>query len=197
MRRQALAALIGVGMMMGVAEARPWNDPNGRVTFDAPGGWVMEVTRSDPGTIVIAGSANNECYVLATPNAATASASVDALRRARAPTAEAWATVANGMRSMFPSGGATVTSQTSDTSGFWPVQRADFSGGTRPVTAALQSRPGMDLMAFCWTYGGGDATATYENFFRSMGHPNDATWQAGAAPTGTAPAPAATTTPAG
>lgn len=182
MRRQALAALIGVGMIVGVAEARPWNDPNGRVTFDAPAGWVMEVTRSDPGTIVIAGSANNECYVMATPNAATASASVDQLRRSRAPTAEAWAGVANGMRPMFPNGGAAVTSQSSDTSGFWPIQRADFSGGTRPVMAALSSRPGVDLLAFCWTYGGPDATATYESFFRSLAHPNDATWQAGAAP---------------
>lgn len=198
MRRQALAALIGVGMIVGVAEARPWNDPNGRVNFDAPAGWVMEVTSSNPGTFVVAGSADNECYVMATPNQATASASVDALRRARAPTPEAWAAVANSVRSMFPSGGAAVTSQSTDSAGFWPIQRANISGGTRPVTAALSSRPGIDLLAFCWTYGGPDATATYETFFRTLAHPNDTTWQAGAAPTGSAPAPAAATpAPAG
>jgi hypothetical protein len=47
------------------------------------------------------------------------------------------------------------------------------------VTAALQSRPGIDLMAFCWSYAG-DATATFDALFRSVSHPNDATWQAAA-----------------
>jgi hypothetical protein len=59
------------------------------------------------------------------------------------------------------------------------MQRAQFGGAERPVTAALQSRPGIDLMAFCWSYGG-DATATFDALFRSVSHPNDATWQAAA-----------------
>jgi hypothetical protein len=195
MRSFALAAVIGVGMTLGgVAAAREWNDPNGRVKFDAPSGWVMEVTRAEPGTIVIAGSANNECYVMATPNDATASATVDRMLRARAPSAESWAAAANSMRPMFPSGGAVVAGQSSDTTGFWPIHKATFSGGQRPVVAALQSRPGLDLMTFCWTYGGPDASATYDAFFRSVGHPNDATWQAQATP---AAAPAPTPAPAG
>lgn len=180
MRGIALAAVMGVSLVAGgVAVARPWNDPNGRVNFDAPAGWIMEVRRASPQTIVLAGSADNECFVLATPNSVTANATPDRVRRTADPLApDAWTTAANSVAPMFPSRSAQLTSQTVDTSGFWPVQRAEFSGATRPVTAALQSRPGIDLMAFCWTYGGGDASATYDALFRSMAHPNDATWQA-------------------
>jgi len=182
MRGLALAAVIGVGMTLGgVAAAREWTSPNGRITFDAPSGWVMEVRASDPQTVVIAGNANNECYVLAVPNAGTANATPGAARRMATPTPEQWTSVANAMRPMFPSQNATVTGQSSDSTGFWPIQRAEFSGAERPVMGALQGRPGVDLMAFCWTYGGPDATATYESFFRSLGTPNDAALQAAAA----------------
>lgn len=181
MRGIALAAVIGVGLVAGgVAAARPWNDPNGRVNFDAPAGWIMEVRRASPQTIVLAGSADNECYVLATPNSVTANATPDAVRRTADPLApDAWTTAANSVTPMFPSHSAQLTSQSVDTSGFWPMQRAQFSGAERPVTAALQSRPGVDLMAFCWSYAG-DATATFDALFRSISHPNDATWQAAA-----------------
>lgn len=181
MRRLALAAAIGVGLTLGgVASARPWSDPNGRFTFEAPSGWVMEVQRATPQTIVLAGDANNECYLIATPNNVTANASPDAVRRTLAePIArDAWLTLANSLRPMFPNNSAQLVSQSVDTSGFWPIQRAEFSSPERPVLAATQSRPGIDLMAFCWTYGGPDATARYEAVFRSMAHSNDATWQA-------------------
>ena len=80
MRTIALAALFGIGMAMsGAAYARTWSDPNGRVSFDTPSSWVMDVRRSDPQTIVLAGNADDECYVIATPNSLTAEASADAV----------------------------------------------------------------------------------------------------------------------
>lgn len=180
-RTTIIGGLAAMALMAGTALAEPWNDPNGRVSFEAPRGWVMEVRRASPGTIVLAGSANNECYVLATPNSATANASADRSRRATDPiAADAWVATANSISPMFPGRNASLTNQSVDTSGFWPIQRAEFGGGSRPVVAGLTSRPGIDLMAFCWTYAGGDASATYEALVRSLSHPNDAQWRASA-----------------
>lgn len=203
MRKLALAAaVVGLGMTLaGAASARVWTDPNGRVNFEAPTSWVMEVRVANPQTVVIAGNANNECYIFATPNASTASATPGAVRRVQALSAESWVATANSVRTMFPNQNATVASSSLDSvSSFWPIQRAELSGGERPVSAAIQSRPGLDLMAFCWTYAGADASATYEALFRSLANPNDAAWQqaaesepahTAAAPTTQAEAPAA------
>jgi hypothetical protein len=51
-------------------------------------------------------------------------------------------------------------------------------------------------MAFCWTYGGPDATATYNSVFRSLSHPNDAAWQTEAEQQAAARAAAAVVAPA-
>lgn len=182
MRGLALAAVVGVGLTLGgVAVARTWNDPAGRLVFDAPSGWVMEVMRDNPQTIVLAGDANNECYLIATPNSVSAHSSPDAVRHTVDQiSAQAWVDAANSVAPMFPRDSAQLVSQTVETSAFWPLQRARFGGAERPVIAALTSRPGIDLMAFCWTYGGADATARYEAVFRSMSHPQDAVWRASA-----------------
>jgi hypothetical protein len=191
MRKTLLGGLAALALMTQTAAAVPWNDPNGRVSFDAPRGWVMEVRLADPQTIVLAGSANNECYILGTPNPGTANASADRIRRLTDPlAADAWLTVANSLVPMFPERNASLVSQSVDTSGFWPIQRAEFTGGARGVIAAVTSRPGIDLMAFCWTYAGGDATATYEALFRSLSHPNEAEWRASAEQARANPAPA-------
>ncbi|MFZ2030260.1 MAG: hypothetical protein WAU68_08130 [Vitreimonas sp.] len=183
MRALKIAAIVGVGMTIaGVAFAGPWTDPAGRVNFTAPSGWVTQVQRANPQTIVLTGNANDECYVMATPNPNTASANADRVHRAVDPISpDAWVTAANAITPMFPNHSAHLTSQSVDTSGFWPIQRAQFTSAARPVIAALTSRPGLDLMAMCWTYGGADATATYESLFRSLSNSQDATWQASAA----------------
>ncbi|PZO55896.1 MAG: hypothetical protein DCF16_00720 [Alphaproteobacteria bacterium] len=177
-------------MAGGSAAAEQWNDPAGRVSFDAPRGWVVEVRRANPDTIVIAGNADNECFVLAVPNSGTRSAS--AARVIAGNTAplsnSAWSALANAATPVFPEGNARVVSQSVDTSGLWPVQRAELSGAARPVTALMVSRPGIEITALCWTYGGPDATATYEAFFRSLSHPNDAEWAAAAQAAQPAPA---------
>lgn len=194
MRKSALAAAVMcIGILAGgSAAAEPWNDPAGRVSFDAPRGWVIDVHRANPDTIVIAGNANNECYVLAVPNNGTRSASVARVIAGNTGplSNSAWAGLANAVTPVFPEGNARVVSQTVDTSGLWPIQRAELSGAARPVTAVMSSRPGIEITALCWTYGGPDATATYEAFFRSLSHPNDAEWAAAAQAAQPTPAPA-------
>jgi hypothetical protein len=184
MRALKIAAIVGAGMTIaGVAFAGPWTDPGGRVNFTTPAGWVTEIQHSPANqTIVLTGSANNECYVLTPHNAGTASAQANRIHALTDPMSAAdWQTLANSVTPMFPHHNATVTSQTVDTSGFWPIQRAQLGGAERPVTAAVAHRPGgLDLVAMCWTYGGPDATATYETFFHSLSNAQDATWQAAA-----------------
>jgi hypothetical protein len=197
MRKIALRTVFGgiaaLTLLAGAAAAETWRDPNGRFTFDAPRGWVMEVLDSDPTTVVIAGSANNECYILAIPNAGTSTATPDAMRdRMETAAPEAWVRLANAVSPMFPNNSAQLADQSVDTSNYWPIQRASFTGGERPVIAALTGRPGMDIAAFCWTYAGADATATYEALFRSLAHPSYPQ-QGGLADL--APAPAPTPTP--
>ncbi|MBX9745833.1 MAG: hypothetical protein K2X34_02960 [Hyphomonadaceae bacterium] len=197
MRKSALAAAVMcIGMMAGAASAEQWNDPAGRVSFDAPRGWVVEIRRANPDTIVIAGNADNECFVLAVPNGGTRNASVARVIAGNtAPlSSSGWSALANAATPMFPNGNARVVSQSVDTSGLWPLQRAELSGAERPVTAVMVSRPGIEITALCWTYGGPDATAIYEAFFRSLSHPNDAEWAA-AAQAAAQPPPAPTPPP--
>ena len=184
MRALKIAAIVGVGMTIaGVAFAGPWTDPAGRVNFTAASGWVTEVQRSPANqTTVLTGNANDECYVFTSQNPSTASAPPNRVHALTDPmSASDWATIANVVTPMFPHHNASASGMTVETTGFWPIQRAQLGGAERPVLAALTRRPGIDLVAMCWTYGGPDATATYESVFRSLNHANDATWQAAAA----------------
>jgi hypothetical protein len=199
MRALALAAVaVCIGMTMGgVASARTWNDPAGRVTFDAPAGWVTSPdTRVDGFTYVITGNANNECHVVAFLNANTASTPPARIKVVGADptrfTNESWTTTLNQIQRVFPGNSAHVNSTSADTSQFWPIQRAEVQGPERVVHAAMTIRPGVEIVTLCMTYDGAEPTATYDAFIRSVGHPNDATWQAAAeaAPVPATPAPA-------
>jgi len=184
MRALKIAAIVGVGMMVaGVAFAGPWTDPGGRVNFTTPSGWVTQVQHSPPNqTTVLTGNANNECYVFTSRNAGTASAPANRVHALTDQMSAAdWQALANVNVEMFPHHNASVTSQSVDTSGFWPLQIAQLSGAEPPVLAALSHRPGgLDLVGMCWTYGGPDATAAYQALFHSMSNPGDAAWQAAA-----------------
>ncbi len=199
MRALALAAVaVCIGMTAGgVASARTWNDPAGRVTFDAPSGWVTSPdTRVDGFTYVITGNANNECHVVAFPNANTTASPPARIKQAGADparfTAQTWATTLNQIQRVFPNNSANVQSTTVDTSQFWAIQRAEVQGPERTVHAAMTIRPGVEIVTLCMTYDGADPTSTYDTFIRSVGNPNDATWQAAAeaAPAPATPAPA-------
>lgn len=183
MRVSLFALALGLGLSAaGMASAAPWTDPNGRLIFDAPAGWTTSIEQSGDYTYVVTGTANNECHVIARPNAGTASSTPEAVRRATLNEAQfqaaQWTTIANGMNSIFRNNSANVQSRSMDTSGFWPIQRAEIQGQERLVHAALQLRPGWDLLAFCMTYDGADSVEMYDAVIRSVAHPNDPTWRA-------------------
>jgi len=200
MRLFALAALAGL-TIAGAAYARVWNDPGGRMTFDAPNGWAttVERTSSPENVYVISGSANNECHFLSQPSPSTATASADAVRRAGLDEArfqqDFWQQTATGMPQLFPGGSAQFVSRSLDTSGFWPIQRADLQGPERLIHMSIQLRPGVTLMSMCMTYSGADPVAQYETASRTLAHPNDATWRAEAEAAEAARAAAATAPP--
>jgi hypothetical protein len=195
MRASALAAVCGAALLVsGVAAAEQWTDPNGRLTFNSPAGWSVQERRAPEGmTAVIAGTANNECMVISQQNAGTTTAQVAAIRAAAADDAQfgadAWTRIANGMSSVFPDNSANVQSRSSETgSDGWPIQRAEIQSPERMVHAAMQMRPGFDLITMCMTYGGADSMSIYDPVIRSVGHPNDAAWEAAAAPAALPPA---------
>jgi len=177
MRTLALAALIGVGLTAGgVAVAEQWNDPNGRLTFNAPSGWRVQPRNAAGQTVVLAFNPTNDCYVFGIPNPNTANSTANAVHNTTAPLdASAWATAGTPVRDFFEGSPPTIVSQTVDTSGFWPVQRAELRGPSKTVYAAILARPGAEIRAFC---AGASSAAAYDSIFASLGHPNDATWQA-------------------
>jgi hypothetical protein len=167
-----------------VAAADTWTDPAGRLTFEKPSGWQVEAQGSaGTQTTILAFNASNDCYLFGLVNPQSASRTANDARNATAEmTAEAWtaaASVAQMRRDFFPNGAGAPVSQSVDTSGYWPVQRAQFQGA-RTVFGAIETRPGFELRAFC-SPTSGNSSAAFESILRSLGHPNDATWQAQAA----------------
>ena len=187
MRLLALAAIASLGLA-GPADARVWTDPAGRLVFDAPATWVTTQERgAQPGetfTYVISGNANNECQFIAQPSPGTAGAAADSVRRAGLEearfTAELWTRTLNSIGSVFPNNSAAFLSRSMETDGFWPIQRAEIQSPERLVHAAIQLRPGFDLIALCMTYDGADPTDLYDRVIRSVGHPNDSALRADA-----------------
>jgi len=172
MRALALAAVIGAGMTFGgVAVANPYSDAN--LTFATPNGWNVERLGADSSMGVLSFNASNDCFFFSIPNPASAGSSAEAARNTDdlLPNADwvAAAGVAQMRRDFFPSG-ATVVSSSVDTSGFWPVQRAQLQGA-KTVQAAIQVRPGYELRAFC------SGNADFNAIFATVAHPNDATWR--------------------
>jgi hypothetical protein len=196
MRLKALAAVaVCIGLSVGVASARPYNDPQGRVSFDNPAGWSTLVSRSvnqSQYTYLVTGTANNECQVAAIPNPATASLSPASVKANAADITrfgnDIWATSLNRFPQVFPDNSAQVQSTSTDSSGFWPIQRAEVRSSEHLVHAAMEFRPGLEIVVMCLTYDGADPTNTYDTFIRSVSTSHDAEWQAAAEAT---PAPAA------
>jgi len=189
MRAIALAAIMSATIFAGVAAAETWTDPNGRLVFEKPRGWNVNPQQGSSATIVLTFDGAHDCVLMSSPNSVTAGATP---RRVVNSTTEpfsssAWVSTASGISTLFPGGTASVTSQTVDTSGPWPVQRAELQSSQGTVYGAIQGRPGFDLMGFCTAYDSG--TEVFNTLFASMSHPNDAEWEAAL----TAPPPAAPT----
>jgi hypothetical protein len=176
MRTLALAAVFGVGLLAGgIAAAEQFSDPSGRLTFNAPSGWRVQPRNNASQTVVLAFNPTNDCYFFGVNNPATASASPEAVHNTRDPLpASAWVTAASPIHDFFDGSPATLVSQSVDTSGFWPVQRAELRGPSKTVFGAILARPGVEIRAFC---SGATSASTYDSIFASLGHPNDAAWQ--------------------
>lgn len=182
------AAALGLTYTGAGAAAEPWSDPSGRLSFETPTGWT---TRQEVGsrptdayTYVITGDAANECHIMAQPNPGTIAASADAVRRANGDEARfngaLWTQIANGVRNIFPNQSASFVSGVKEGEQ-WPIQRAEIQSSQRLVRAAMQMRPGFDILAFCMNYEGVEQPAMYDAVIRSVGHPNDAVFFADAA----------------
>lgn len=176
MRNLALAAVFGVGLLAGgVAAAEQYTDPAGRLTFNAPSGWRVQPRGAGGQTAVLAFNPTNDCYFFGADNPNTANSSAEAAMNTRDPIpAEAWVTYASPIRDFFQGSPATLVSQTVDTSGAWPVQRAELRGPSKTVYGAVLIRPGVEIRAFC---AGANSAAAYDSIFSSLAHPNDAAWQ--------------------
>ena len=69
MRMLALTAAIGVGLTVGgIAFAEQWNDPNGRLTFNAPPGWRVQPRNAQGQTAALAFNPTNDCYLFGVSN---------------------------------------------------------------------------------------------------------------------------------
>lgn len=174
MRALVLATVFGVVSLAGAAAADPWTDPNGNLTIDAPRGWTVRPhPMQGAGSAVLAFTASSDCFFLVIPNPATATSTVAAARNSTTPlAASAWVQATHGIPDLFDDGAPTLVSQSVDTSGFWPVQRAELQSGSRTVHGALQVRPGFELRGFCV-----GSPSSYEALLNSMGHPRDQAWQ--------------------
>ncbi len=196
MRLFAIAAIAGLGLaaVTGAASARVWTDPAGRLTFDAPAGWTVEQQQAPDFTYVLAFTADRECHLIAMPGPGTAAASPGRVRAAAADAArfnqEQWIRVANSVPPAFPDDSAVFVSQSTETSQFWPIQRAELRNAERVVHGAIQIRPGIELWTFCMSFGGSDAASNFDGVIRSVGTPNDAALQTAAEAEAPAPAPA-------
>jgi hypothetical protein len=185
MRKLALAATIvlGVAAIAAPSLARPWADA--RLVMDIPnaGQWdvVPNTYQSRPDRSYLETAApDDDCAFYSTDaqiaNAALARTAIT--EDARFPP-QYLAQVAGLFPMLLPesAGAATVTSNVVETSGPWPIRRLTYRAGDRVTHAAIQWRPGLQLIAMCARYQGAESESSrYDAIFRSIGHPNDAAW---------------------
>lgn len=200
MRKLALAATIALGVVAIASPslARPWADARLQLEVPASGNWTVvdgsHQTTPDRSYVEIA-APDDDCAFYSA-NAQIANASV--ARTAMSEDARFSPQYLQQVATMFPRivpAGATVTSNTVDTSGAWPIRRISYRAGDQVAHAAIQWRPGLQLISACARYQGAASEASrYDAIFRSVAHPNDATWlaeaQSAAAQPQAAPAPA-------
>ena len=201
MRVSALAAILGltVAAVAAPAVAEPWTDPAGRLVFEMPRGWneAEEVRQTANFTAVSIFDPNHDCSILAQPNQGTRSLSPTRVREAVARDDQFDEEFLENAITSFPSllNGAEpeVVSHSLDTSGDWPIFRVEYAAGAKTIHGALQLRPGLDITSACAIYDGADSASDYDAFFRSIGTPRDAEWEAQAATAAAEPAEAAPT----
>jgi len=176
----AILAVVAVASAQGALKT--YTDPQNRFSFQYPASLPLDVVaRPNQPVNVLVGAAAYECQIFVVERADTAGKPADALVRGYSPplSADVWKTSADGFRLYQQRG--TVQSNTSDTSKFWPVQRASMrTGDSTPVVAAMQARPGVDVWQFCTAFDDGDHTTVFNQIINSFAGPEDAAQQAAA-----------------
>ncbi len=181
MRKLALAATIALGVVAiaSPSMARPWADA--RLQMDVPGGgWSVvdgsHQTTADRSYVETAAPDDDCAFYSANAQIANAHLARTAISDDARFTPEYLQQLAGMFPRIIPTG-ATVTSNTMDTSGAWPIRRITYSAGERNAHVAVQWRPGMQLIAACARYQGAESQPSrYDAIFRSVSHPNDAAW---------------------
>ncbi len=186
MRAFAIAIVAAImAASVGVAEAKPWNDTLGRIKLELPRGWeanefnaVSDAEKSYAEFF----TPSNDCYLVAFVNANTAMSNPHDVRRYGIDishfAADLWVRSANGITKVFPNQSAQFVSQSLDETNFWPIQRAVLNNADGAVHAAIQLRPGLDILTFCTSVSGGADAAPFDAILRSIGTPQDADLQA-------------------
>lgn len=156
-----------------------WNDPANTFSFVRLKGWDTIDTASPPLAPVlqiVASSKGGECWFSRIPREKTASmAPADLIAARSKPLDNAiWVKIATAQQLVGRT--ATIVEAQVDTIGGWPVQTAWLRGANGDVYAALHSRPGVDIWAFCAPTDGKERSAELLQIARSVATPRDAAW---------------------
>lgn len=194
---RGLAALAAAALLFaGAAFAQTmgtFTDPANTFSFQRPTNWPVDRMgdSSDAVGHYAAGLAAAECnfYTIARETTAERSAAAVVAAFSQPMTREQWFQVTSSIRTFR--GGADVQTQSVDTSGFWPVQRATILTEGDLVQAAIHARPGREVWVFCQSFDNTDRTQIFNNIIASVNTPRDAELEATAAAAEAAPAPEA------
>lgn len=174
--RFVIAALLAATFTASAAYADQYVDPNGRILFETPAGWIVGPQRAEGYSYIIAAGPNEECHLAAVPRAETTESPPDLLRTASANQIDpaTWTGVARAMSQVIR-GDVTIVSQSVNAQAFWPIQRAELTNAAgQRVFGAIQYRPGLELWALCSSYNAATASAaSFDAFLNSIGSPND------------------------
>lgn len=175
-----LAAAIPAFAQPQAAGAKTYTDPGNRFSFQYPASLSADVTdRPNQPLNILVGVADYECQIFAVNRPETADKSADTIVRSySAPVPnDVWKRSMDGF-ALYGRKGA-IQSATVDTTGFWPVQRAEIlTDENKPAVGTLQARPGVDVWHFCTSFDGRDHTAFYNQLISTFAGPNDAALQA-------------------
>jgi len=167
----ACAAMLATGA---VASAEQFSQ--GDLKVDLPSGWRLRPQQTNGATALLAFTPSSDCffYGVPDPNSATLTPS-QVVRATASPLApEVWNAAASNVQDFFDAGSTPqIISSNVDTSGVWPVHRAQLQGSNGVVHGVISSRPGVQLWGFC-----SGSQANYDAVLNTLGHPNDATWEA-------------------
>ena len=194
MSKRLVAAGVTVAALFAIATAlaqpattqgalKTYTDSQNRFTFQYPASLPVDVVaRPNQPMNVLVGAAAYECQMFVVDRPEFAGKPPGDMARAYAPAfaPDVWKRSADGF-ALYKRAG-TVQSNTVDTSKFWPVQRASMQTDEhKPVVAAMQARPGVDVWQFCTSFDNTDHTAVFNQIIASFAGPNDAAQAADAA----------------